>query len=61
MFMDKLSIGLLAEIMYIKEIICYEEYNAMMEITTPSDADVFIDRLLRGDFNVYKRGELRES
>lgn len=55
--MDKLVLGLLADILYIKGIICLDEFEALGDITKPADIDVFVDRMLREDFNVYKRGE----
>lgn len=55
--MDKLVIGLFADIMYIKGFICYDEFQALMELKTPSDLDAFQEKLLRGEFNVYRKGE----
>lgn len=54
---NQLSIGFLADILYIKGIICYEEFDAMQKATQASDLNVIVDRMLRSDFNVYKRGE----
>ena len=53
----KLAIGMFADVLYIKGIVCYEEYNDMMEIKQPSDIDVIIDNMLSDKYNVYKRGE----
>lgn len=54
----KLAIGLFADILYIKGILCYEELEAIQDIKNAEDVGAFIERLLRGDFNVYKRGEV---
>lgn len=54
----KLLIGLFADIMYDKGMLCYEEMEALMDIKSAEDVFVFSERLLRGDFNVYKRGEI---
>lgn len=48
---------LLADILFLKNIICFEEYEAIMEIKNSSDVEAFTDKLIRGEFNVYKRGE----
>ncbi len=55
--MDKLLLGFLADILYINGVICFEEFEAIGEIKSPSDLDKFVDRMLRSDFNVYRRGE----
>lgn len=55
--MDKLVLGLLADILYIKGIICYEEFEAINDIKSPTDVDDFIEKMLRGEFNVYRKGE----
>jgi hypothetical protein len=57
MYVDKLAIGFIADILYIKGIIFWEEYDAIMNATSPSDLEVIVEKLLRGDFNVLKRGE----
>lgn len=55
--MDKILIALLGDILYEKGIICFEELDALFNIKTVEDVQTFTDRLLRGDFNVLKRGE----
>lgn len=55
--MDKLTLGLLADILYIKGIICYEEFEAINDIKSPTDVNDFVEKMLRGEFNVYRKGE----
>jgi len=55
--MDKLTIGFLADVLYIKGVICFEEFEDIMSATEPSDLQDIVERMLRGDYNVYKRGE----
>ena len=55
--MDKLAIGLIADILYMKKIICFEELEALLDAKSPTDIYAFQERLLRGDFNVYRKGE----
>lgn len=55
--MDKLTLKFIADILYVKGILCLEELRAIDDISNPADLDEVFDRILRGDFNVYKRGE----
>lgn len=56
--MDKAVLGLLADILYIKEIIEYDELMAINKIRTPTDINPLIDKMLRGEFNGYRKGNL---
>lgn len=56
--MDKLVIQLFADILYIKGIICYDEMDTIMKMKTPQDVEAFTERLLRGEFSAFKRGEI---
>lgn len=55
--MDKTSIGFLADILYIKGHISFEEFEAIQDVNHPSDLDVIVDKMLRGEFNGHRRGE----
>ncbi len=52
----KLAIGFMADILYIKGIICAEEMEAIQEVQWPMDLQRIVEKMLRGEFNVYKRG-----
>lgn len=54
----RIIIGLFADILYSKNLLCFEEMDALLEIKSAEDVYAFSDKLLRGDFNVYKRGEI---
>lgn len=56
--MDKIVIQLFADILYIKGIICFDEMQEIMNMKTPSDVESFTEKLIRGDHNAYKRGEV---
>lgn len=56
--MDKIVLKFIVDILYLKGILCYEEYSAILDIKEISDMDKHIEKMLKGDFNVYKRGEL---
>lgn len=53
----KLVLGFLADVLYIKGIICYDEFEAIGDAKNAEDIAVVVDRMLLEDFNVYKRGE----
>jgi hypothetical protein len=55
--MDKTSIGLLADVLYIKGIICYEEFEDIMNAITPQDLDKVVEGMLTDKYNVYRKGE----
>jgi hypothetical protein len=54
---DKLAIGFLADILYIKGIICYEEYEDVMNAEKAGDLDVIVNKMLTDQYNVLRRGE----
>lgn len=54
---DKGVLGFIADVLYIKGIICYEEFEDMMEAKDVEDLGSITEKLLRSDYNVFKRGE----
>ena len=55
--MDKIVLKFLADVLYVKEKLTLEEYEAIMDAKTPADLDNIVDRMLRDDFTVLLRGE----
>lgn len=53
----KLLIKLFGDILYIKGIINADELDGLLDLQDARELDAYTDRLLRGDFNAYKRGE----
>ena len=53
----KSLVGFLADVLYIKGIICLDEFEAIMEARNDVDLGVIVERMLRSDFNLHKRGE----
>jgi len=53
--MWKLALGLIADILYMKGILCYEELDAIYNVKDAEDIDKVSDKIIRGDFNVYKQ------
>ena len=55
--MDKIVLKFVADVLYIKKIICAEELEAIMESKDFSDLDVITEKMLGGEYNALKRGE----
>lgn len=55
--MDKLTLGFLADVLYIKGIICFEEFEAINDVVEPSDLNIIVEKMLKGEYNAYKKGE----
>lgn len=55
--MDKVVLKFLADVLYIKGVVCYEEFEAVMDAKSSFDLDKIVDRILRSDFNIHRRGE----
>lgn len=55
--MDKVVLKFLADVLYIKGVIRYEEFEDIMESKDFSDLDNIVDKMLRSEYNVCKRGE----
>lgn len=47
-----------SDLLYIKGILCFDEYDAIMESCTPTDLDNVFEGIMRGTFNNYRRGEV---
>lgn len=56
-FDGKLVLGFIADVLYIKGLICFDELDAIYNVKTASDLEVIVEKLLRGEFNAYKKGE----
>lgn len=54
---DKLVLGFVADILYIKGIICLDEFEAIGDVTDATQLNDIVDRMLKDDFNKFKRGE----
>lgn len=55
--MDKVVLAFIADVLYAKNVICFEELEAIGEVTHVSELDDLTEKILRGEFSVYKRGE----
>lgn len=55
--MDKLVLGFIADVLYIKGFISYDEFQAILDIKKPEDLNVFTEKMLRGEFSAHRKGE----
>lgn len=44
--------------LYIKGVLCFDEYDAIMECCDENDLDDVFEGMMRGTFNNYRRGEV---
>ena len=58
---DKLTIGFIADILYFKGILNYEEIDAIFDAKTAEDLQAIVDKIMRSEFSAYKRGEHYEQ
>lgn len=54
---DKAVLGFLADVLYIKKIICFEEFEDICQVKTSCDLEKITDKMLKEEYNVYKQGE----
>lgn len=50
-------LGFIADVLYIKGLICYEELEAIMDAHSTRDLGDIVEKMLRGEYNVFKKGE----
>lgn len=55
--MDKVVLGFVADVLYLKGLICFEELEGIMDAKDPADLGDVFEKMIRGEYNVYKRGE----
>lgn len=53
----KIIVALFADILYAKGVINLDELNGLYDIRTIEDVSKYSDKILRGDFNAYLKGE----
>jgi len=53
----KIVIALIVDILYAKGIINLDELNGAYDIATIEDVSKYSERILRGEFNAYLKGE----
>lgn len=56
---EKVTLGFMADVLYLQGVICFELFEAIQDAKTINDLEDITEKMLRGQFNVYKRGEHR--
>ena len=57
----KVMLKFIADVLYIKEVICFEELDAIYDSVNADDLDNVFEKMMKGEFNVYRRGESYEK
>lgn len=57
--MDKTSIGFIADVLYIKGIICFEEYEDIQKSSNEEDIGVIVEKMLSEGYNGYVKSRIR--
>jgi hypothetical protein len=53
--MDKILLKFIADVLYLKGVICYDELDDIMNASIPSDLDVIFEKMMREEYNAYRR------
>lgn len=51
--MDKIILKFLADVLYVKGIICLEEYEAILDSESMECLDTIVDKMLRDEYSSY--------
>ena len=52
--LDKVVLKFLADVLYIKGILSFDEFEDVMAVSSMSDLDVIVERMLCSEYNSYK-------
>lgn len=55
--MDKILLKFISDVLYLKGVICFDEYEDIMRSSTPHDLDEVIEKIFKEEYNGYLRGE----
>lgn len=54
---NKEILKFLADVLYVKGIICYEEYEDILDVSGGDGLEEIIEKMLNDGYNIYRRGE----
>lgn len=54
---DKVLTKFIADILYIKGILCYDEFEDIMDARNVDDLDIITEKMFNDEYNPYRRGE----
>ena len=55
--MDKIVLKFIADLLYVKKVICLEELEAIYDVKDISDLDEVFEKVLGGEYNALRRKE----
>lgn len=53
---EKTILGFVSDVLFLKGVVCYEEYEAMQAAKSHEDVNEIVEGMLRSSFNQFKRG-----
>lgn len=56
--MDKIVIQFFSDVLYLKGIICLDEYEDILDCCIPSDLDKVFEKMMKDEYNAYRRGDI---
>lgn len=54
----KIIIKFFTDVLYLNNIICFDEYDDIMECCCVQDLDNVFEKMMQGKYNTYRRGEV---
>lgn len=55
--MDKIVLGFMADLLYLKGIISFEEFDAIQKTHNVNDLSDVFEKMMRGEYSAYRKGE----
>ena len=56
--MDKYILKFFTDLLYLKGVICFDEFEDIMDCCSPSDLDKVFEKMMKEEYNQYRRGDL---
>ena len=56
--MDKVVLKFFTDVLYLKGILCFEEYDGIMDCSCYKDLDNVFEKMMREEYNNYRRGDI---
>lgn len=56
--MDKVLLKFFTDVLYLNGVICFDEYDDIMESCNAEDLDCVFEKMMTGKYNAYRRGEV---
>lgn len=56
--MDKVVIKFFSDVLYLNNVLCFEEYEDIMDCKVAEDLDAVFEKMIKEGYNAYKRGKI---